>query len=113
MKNTEAEEQLFHFKPTELVCMKGFGRFGRLWSEVCVTVTTLVRLVFGWRMNVTLLIHILPRCLGAIQPADFNVFLHCGRNDVRRRLQPELAPAPASPPLLLVSGCSIWNYRHV
>lgn len=41
MKNMEAEEQLFHFKPTELVCMKGCGR-----SEVCVTVTTLVRPVF-------------------------------------------------------------------
>lgn len=90
MKNMEAEKQLFHFKPTELVCMKGFGR-----SEVCVTVTTLVRLVFGWRMNVMLLIHILPRCLGAIQPADFNVFLHCGGSEVGKKLQPELAPAAA------------------
>lgn len=91
MRNTEAEKQLFRFKPTELVCTKGFGR-----SEVCVTVTTLVRLVFGWRMNVMLLIHILPPCLGEIQPADFNIFLHCGGNEVGKKLQPELLPAPAS-----------------
>lgn len=42
-----------------------------------------------------LLIHILPRCPGAIQPADFNVFLHCGGNEVRKELRPELHPAPA------------------
>lgn len=55
-----------------------------------------------------LLIHILPRCLRAIQPADFNVFLHCGGNEVRKKLQPELPPAPA---LATVAVC--FRLQHL
>lgn len=43
-----------------------------------------------------------PRSLGAIQPADVHAFLRCGRNEFRKKLQPETLPNAAFATFVIV-----------